>query len=343
MIRLVLTASLMSAVVMGTAATTRQATMLPARLDDYIANFVRPSASERRQILEGRPVARLLPADPSKEVSVFGIVWIQSSIARYLELARNIEELESGKGFNITRRISSPPRLADFDAMRVTPEDFADLRTCRVGDCQMKLGEETLQHLRSSIDWSRPNAHEQVNRLMRQAAFDYVTGYLEGGNERLATYRDGARPTFVADEFREMVAGMPLLTTFMPSLKDYLLGFPAVAMPDATSFLYWQETDFGLKPTVRISHVTMRETSEGAFVASKMLYATHYFWTGIELRLLVPDPARGQGFWFVTINRSRSDGLRGFVGRFVRGRAQNGAINGARALLETTRRRLETN
>ena len=51
----------------------------------------------------------------------------------------------------------------------------------------------------------------------------------------------------------------------------------------------------------------------------------------------------GHSGTFVTINRSRSDGLRGFVGRFVRGRAQNGAINGARALLETTRRRLETN
>jgi len=34
-------------------------------------------------------------------------------------------------------------------------------------------------------------------------------------------------------------------------------------------------------------------------VASKMLYASHYFWTALELRVLLADPARGAGFWFV--------------------------------------------
>jgi hypothetical protein len=73
-----------------------------------------------------------------------------------------------------------------------------------------------------------------------------------------------------------------------------------------------------------------------------MLYASHYFWTGLELRVLVPDPSRGPGFWFVAINRSRSDGLGGFVGRFVRSRARSGALEGTLALLQTTKRRLET-
>ena len=76
-------------------------------------------------------------------------------------------------------------------------------------------------------------------------------------------------------------------------------------------------------------------------MASKMLYASHYFWTALELRVLVPDPSRGQGFWFFTINRSRSDGLSGFRGRLVRGRVGNGARDGALAALTATKSKLE--
>jgi hypothetical protein len=58
-------------------------------------------------------------------------------------------------------------------------------------------------------------------------------------------------------------------------------------------------------------------------VISKMLYASHYFWTGIEIRALVPDPVRGSGFWLPTVNRSRSDGLSGFTGKMIRGRVRS--------------------
>jgi hypothetical protein len=114
-----------------------------------------------------------------------------------------------------------------------------------------------------------------------------------------------------------------------------------VTIPGATSFLYWQETEFGLKPTIRISHVTIREGSDGAVVVSKMLYASHYFFTGLELRALLPDPARGRGFWFVTVNRSRSDGLSGFTGKFVRCRVQSAVRDGMTAALRSTKERLE--
>jgi hypothetical protein len=72
-----------------------------------------------------------------------------------------------------------------------------------------------------------------------------------------------------------------------------------------------------------------------------MLYASHYFWTAIELRVLVPDPARGPGFWFTNVNRSRSDGLSGFIGTMIRGKVRGEAQKGMRAALETTKARLE--
>jgi hypothetical protein len=114
-----------------------------------------------------------------------------------------------------------------------------------------------------------------------------------------------------------------------------------VRLPNAESFLYWQRVKFGLKPTVRINHVTIADQQTHVAVVSKMLYASHYFWTAIEVRLLMPDPARGQGFWFANVNRSRSDGLGGFVGALIRGKVRRGAEEGMQAALAVTKRRLE--
>lgn len=72
-----------------------------------------------------------------------------------------------------------------------------------------------------------------------------------------------------------------------------------------------------------------------------MLYASHYFWTALELRVLLPDPARNPGFWFITVNRSRSDGLSGFLGRIVRGRVRNEVQSGTLAALTATKTKLE--
>jgi hypothetical protein len=205
----------------------------------------------------------------------------------------------------------------------------------------LKLGEQSLQRFKTEIDWKGPSTRASVDALMRQVAFEYVTGYLDGGNERLAVYRDSTRPLFVSEEFRSMIDQMPELTTYMPNMRRYLLGFPKVSLPDTTSLLYWQETEFGLKPTIRISHLAVREGPEDTVVVSKMLYASHYFWTGLELRMLVPDTSRGSGFWFVTVNRSRSDGLSGFTGMFVRRRVRSEVQGGTLAGLQATKRMLE--
>jgi hypothetical protein len=314
---------------------------LPKRLESYLAQVVRPTPAERRKLLDGEPITKLLDANASEEVAVFGAIWINAPIRRYVEAVQDIENFERGGGFRVTKRVSAPPRLEDFARLHLPAADVEDLRTCRAGSCKVKLGEQSLQRFRTEIDWGARNAPSAVDALMQRLAFEYVTGYLDGGNERLAVYRDSARPTFVSEEFRSMIDQMPELTTYMPNVRQYLLDFPGVSLPGSTSFVYWQETEFGLKPTIRISHLTIREGPEDTEVVSKMLYASHYFWTGLELRTLVPDPSRGQGFWFVTVNRSRSDGLSGFTGLFVRRRVRSEVQDGTLAGLHATKRRLE--
>ena len=169
--------------------------------------------------------------------------------------------------------------------------------------------------VRKEVDWSKPTARADAETLARRLALDYVNGYLEGGNARLATYRDSSRPTFVGEEFRSMIDRLPALSEHLPELKRYLLDYPKATLPSSESFLYWQEAKFGLKPTIRITHLVISRAADARR-------------GGVEDALRQPllldrdGAARARagsrartGFWFVNVNRSRSDGLSGFVGR----------------------------
>ena len=315
---------------------------LPPALASFLVEEARSTPSEREALLAGTPLVTLLDADPSKEIAVLGAVWINASSRLYVEQVKNIEQFERGSAFRITKRISDPPAAADFAALTISDEDIDDLKACREADCALKLGADALQTFRAEVDWRKPSARADANAVFRRLALQYVKGYREGGNVRLAVYRDRDRPTFVANEFRSMIDRLPRLGAELPDLTRYLLDYPNAPLANATDFLYWQETSFGLKPTVRISHLVIQERPDRTVIASKMLYASHYFWTALELRILLPDPAREPGFWLVTVNRSRSDGLSGFTGRVIRSRVRSEVEDGARAALIATRNRLES-
>jgi hypothetical protein len=314
---------------------------LPERLDAYLTRDAKLTSKERAQLLAGHPVTRLLDTDQSHEVAILGAVWVAAPVARYLTAVRDIEQFEKGGNFLVTKKVSTPPRLEDFAVLGIPPDDVADLESCKVGSCELKLGQDALVRFKKGVDWSKPKPKADVDRLAQQLMLEYVNAYLEGGNKELATYRDSSRPTFVGQEFASMVDRMPELTDYLPDLKRYLIGFPKIALRNSDSFIYWQEAKFGLKPTIRINHLTTVQEPTQGIVVSKMLYASHYFWTAIELRVLLPDPQRGPGFWFVSVNRSRSDGLSGFTGTLIRGKVRDEAEKGMLAVLQSTKATLE--
>jgi hypothetical protein len=149
-----------------------QGSAFPARLDSYLTDGVKLSQTERQRLLNGQPLTKLLDADASKEVAVFGAVWVNAPVRRYVEAVSDIETFERGGGFKVTKRISAPPRLDDFSALQLPDGDLDDLRSCRVGDCEVKLGEQALNRVRSEIDWNAPNARANANVLTRQLAFE---------------------------------------------------------------------------------------------------------------------------------------------------------------------------
>ena len=86
--------------------------MLPAKLAAATA-VVALTTSEIEALEGGRPVTRLLDA-AGDDMVMFGAVWIDAPATDYLRAMHDIESLECGGGFTITKRLSAPPTVEDF-------------------------------------------------------------------------------------------------------------------------------------------------------------------------------------------------------------------------------------
>jgi hypothetical protein len=138
------------------------------------------------------------------------------------------------------------------------------------------------------------------------------------------------------------------LTAPASGLMAYLEEYPRSQPSGAEDFFYWSMVDFGLKPTVRVNHVIIYPLAGGPsgvshVIAIKQLYASHYFHTTLELRILVEDERRAdrRGFYLLSITRSRIDGTSGLKGSLLRPVISRRSRNAVHSYLEHLKRQVE--
>jgi hypothetical protein len=205
-----------------------------------------------------------------------------------------------------------------------------------------------LPRLQSEVDWQRPDAHDRASPLTRQMALESSQAYLKNGDGALGFYRDKKRPTHIETEFDGLLKNSAYLLEYVPEFHTCLDDVPNAELPGSENFLYWSRVRFGLRRTVRLSHVVIYPLNEGknasVLVGSKMLYATHYFHTALELKALIRDTAREdtRGFYLISLNRSRSDGLTGLFGGIVRRAALGEAVKSLERFLTLGKQQLES-
>jgi hypothetical protein len=224
--------------------------------------------------------------------------------------------------------------------MMLPEEDLKDLGKCRLGDCDLKIGENGLSRLQQDVDWDAPDALDQAMGVVRELFHSFSKAYREGGNQALGVNRDSKKPTFVAEEFEELIQDSPYILHYVPELHHYLLDYPQALLGGAEDFMYWAMNDFGIKHILRLSHVTIYQeeenTNASAVIASKQLYFTRYFHTGLDLRFLVENRQRpgSDSFYLVTVSRLRSNDLGGLFGGVVRQTVEAAARDGLKLYME---------
>ena len=303
--------------------------------------------AELRQLRAGAAIVKSLTSSARQELLHLGVVRIQKPSAEFITRFRDIERFERGPGIPQIGRFSTPPRLEDLASLTVPQADVTALQACRPGDCDLKLSGEMMTRLRAQVPWTSPTATERANEALRRMLLELVLAYQSRGNAALLRYDDGTQSLPVAEEFNALLAQPTVTPVAVPALLAYLRDFPNNRPAHAEEFFYWAVVEFGLKPTIRLNHVVIvplvGEGSPVAYaIATKQIYASHYFHTTLELRFLVNDVAADTpGFYLLSIIRSRNDGMAGFTGSLLRPIISRRSRSGVRRYLEYVKRQME--
>ena len=272
----------------------------------------------------GRPVVKVLSWGDPSEIYVFGAVHVKGSPETYLNAARDIQRLSRTPGYRGAGEIRDGATAVDLSALALEPDDVEALEDCREGSCDVQLPTVAMQAFHDGVIWSQPDAAQKANALFRPMVLQVVRAYRQGGNRALGEYRDRQHPGRVGDQFDTMMGRAAALPEVVPQLRRYLLQYPAAELEDADSYFFWEKVAFGLRPTIRVNHaVIYRGRTQGrgfGAVAIKQLYATHYFYTALDVSVCVDDGAATSphGFYLLTLKGSQQEGLTGVKGSMLR-------------------------
>jgi hypothetical protein len=290
---------------------------------------------------QGQTVVKLLPVQDKREVAVSGLVSLQVPAEVFLKSFRESMTRKSNPAILEIGSFSSQPMLDDLKGLTIENPDLEDLKTCVVGNCQLKLSARMIERLHKEVDWQAPNYHSQATQLLKVMLLDYVRDYLARGDAALIEYNDKAKTVWLAEEQRALRAGSRHIYDGLPKFSQYLKGFPEPTLSNVENAIVWSKMKFGLKPVIAINHITIYKTEKEAgpqiLIASKQIYANHYFDSSLALTAFVNIPGASPGSYLFYENRSRADGLGGMFGKLKRGIVEDRAVDGLKAILEQSK------
>jgi len=322
---------------------------LPAAAEDtavraFLRRTIGLTDAQLADVEAGRVVTRQLPGADKPEMAAFGAVRVAAKKDVYLERLRDVARFRNGPSTIQIGRFHTPPVLSDLDGLTLEDGDFDAARKCKVGDCDLKLARSAVERIQKEMDWKAPDARVRATGLMKQMLVEYVIAYQRGGTAEMATYVDDASPLDTTAEFRKVLGASPYLVEYAPALKRYLEEYPKGQLAGAEDVFYWTKDKFGPKPTIAIYHLTIwRDPADAAraAVASKQIYASHYFQAGLDLTALVDAPTPPGGFYLVDLYRARIDPPTGMLSGVLLGKIRGGIEQGVAEGLRTAKQRTE--
>jgi hypothetical protein len=284
-----------------------------------------------------QPVVRLAPTTDKREVAVTGLVNTNASAEEFLRLYRDSMMRKNNAAILEIGSFGHEPALADLGDLTLESDDIDDLKECVVGDCQIKLSAPMIERFRKEIDWSAPDYQIRVTNLFKNMLLAYVKDYRARGEAALIEYSDKSDSVSLAAEHRALTSAAGYVSSFLSDRKSGLQ-----LMEEA---LVWSKIKFGLKPVIAVNHISIykRNSAVGpqVLVASKQIYANHYFNAFLALTAFVNVPGVKDGSYLVYENRSRADGLEGPFGKIKRGVVEKKALEGLRGIIAQSKASLE--
>lgn len=291
---------------------------LPDRFQNLLQKQMSVSDANLASLERGVAVTKLLKPGAKKEIVALGIVRVNAPGDLFIDKFRHIADFKRSAAVLQIGKFSNPPRLSDLNTLTLDPCCLEAIKNCKTGECDMKMSAEMIARFRQELNPAAADYPERANALARRMLFDYLKAYLQNGNAALIEYRDGANAVRLADQYRSLLEQSQFLAEYAPEFYKYLEEFPKASSPNIEEFIYWSKEKYGLKPVLSITHVVIFKRQFGnsteILIASKQLYANHYFEGSLGLTAFVEGnqgPATS-GSYLMYLNRSRADALQGW-------------------------------
>jgi hypothetical protein len=316
--------------------------------DDPFAFFqpgIVVSPADRQRLDRGEIVVRILSGQRG-ELAVIAACAVDASADQLVARMRAIEDLKRSEFVRAIKRFSTPPSLDDLANLRLDDVDLDALRSCRPGDCPVKLAAAEIMSIRRAVDRAGPDWAAAAQDAFRRVVLDRTLLYRSHGSDALPDYADRSDPVRPAAVFRSLLQRSPYIASGAPAFADYLERYPQVGQGEVESFFYWSTERFGGKPTVTVTHVSIlrsdpRTAGLAVLVAGKQILATHYVNGALSLTALVRDGGGGSNY-LVYVNRSQVDVLGGLLGPMKRAIVESRIRRETDAIFRGLRTRLET-
>lgn len=321
---------------------------VPERFQNLLQNQMNVSEANLASLERGETVTKLLKTRARKEIAALGLVRVNAPGELFIDKFRDIVDFKKSPTVVQIGKFSTPPRLADLKGLTLDPCCLEALKTCKTGDCDMKMSAEMMARFRQELNPSAADYQERANALARRMLFDYLQAYQQTGNAALIEYQDGKKTVRLADEFHSLLEQSQFLADYAPEFYKYLEEFPKASSPNIEDFIYWSKEKYGLNPVLSMTQVIIYKRALGNgteyLIASKQLYANHYFDGSLGLAIYVEGsqgPA-ASGSYMMYLNRSRADALQGlFLGikrSLIGGRVREGLAKN----LKLVKKRIES-
>jgi hypothetical protein len=299
--------------------------------------------------LETGQILVKLPKTPEvREVAAFAITRLDVPTDFFVERVRDIVNFKKGENVLQIGKFGNPPSLSDLAGLTVDQVDIDAIKECRVKSCDLKMSSEFIERFRKEVDWSSDNHRDVATQLVRKMLLEQVQDYLRRGNTALVKYDDKSSALLLADEVRSLLKPAPYMYKYAPDFQRYLEEFPLTRPGNAANFedfIYWSKEDFGLKPVISMTHITIYRGAHGSsdvLVGSKGIYASHYFEGSLGLTAFTRSensyPPRS---YLIYINRSRTDALHGLFAGVKRSLIVGRIRTGANKNMERLKQKLE--
>lgn len=322
----------------------------PKNLFQFLKQDMKFSEEELSAARQGKLITKLIGTAVKEEIVVFSITRLDIPRESFLKhYGKDVDLIETSSVLKMGL-LGDPPKLTEIQGLKLDPKDMQAIKDCKVGECDIKLSSKMMERFRKEIDWSKPDYEERVNNLFQQMLFGYIQVYLSGGNAALIEYDDQRNPVHLSEEFGDLLQESPYLYKYVPQFYKYLEKFPKGKPSGVKNHIYWAKEDIGTKHNVVIlNHLMVYIPDDpvrnpGLGVASKQIYADHYFEGALGLTAAVENPETATpSMYLAYLNRSLIDALRrgGIMSGTIRKKIQSGLIGSINQRMKTIKEKSE--